>query len=260
VKYCDKLGHWVKNCRKKKSDAKKKAKEAGSSGPKLNAPSTSTLNVVANDEESNVSFFCYLGATENWLLDSGATDHMTPFRSDFSDYASYSNSSKSVILGDGSTKLVVLGKGSVTCYVETSPQNYCRLTLMDVLHIKGINCQFFSLPKLDDKGFDYHKEKEHILFTKGNTRFSAVRQGNVFFTYLHQEKPLSAHTLSAVESVLIKTLHEHMGHLNWDALKCLNIDSSPPPLSLGAEGVIPGRYIVSLLRVFKQFTHTLPSR
>ena len=31
-------------------------------------------------------------------------------------------------------------------------------------------------------------------------------------------------------------------------------------LTLGAEGVIPGRYIVSLLRVFKQFTHTLPSR
>ena len=30
--------------------------------------------------------------------------------------------------------------------------------------------------------------------------------------------------------------------------------------SLGAEGVIPGRYIVSFLRVFKQFTHTLPSR
>jgi len=30
--------------------------------------------------------------------------------------------------------------------------------------------------------------------------------------------------------------------------------------TLGAEGVIPGRYIVSLLRVFKQFTHTLPSR
>jgi len=31
-------------------------------------------------------------------------------------------------------------------------------------------------------------------------------------------------------------------------------------LTLGAEGVIPGRYIVSFLRVFKQFTHTLPSR
>ena len=30
-------------------------------------------------------------------------------------------------------------------------------------------------------------------------------------------------------------------------------------LSLGAEGVLPGRYIESLLRVFNQFTHTLPS-
>jgi hypothetical protein len=30
-------------------------------------------------------------------------------------------------------------------------------------------------------------------------------------------------------------------------------------LALGAEGVLPGRYIVSLLRVFKQFTHPIPS-
>jgi hypothetical protein len=30
-------------------------------------------------------------------------------------------------------------------------------------------------------------------------------------------------------------------------------------LSLGAEGVLPGRHIVSLLRVFKQFTHPIPS-
>jgi hypothetical protein len=30
--------------------------------------------------------------------------------------------------------------------------------------------------------------------------------------------------------------------------------------TLGAEGVLPGRHIVSLLRVFKQFTHLIPSR
>jgi hypothetical protein len=30
-------------------------------------------------------------------------------------------------------------------------------------------------------------------------------------------------------------------------------------LPLGAEGVLPGRHIVSLLRVFKQFTHPIPS-
>src|SRR5258707_7716492 len=30
-------------------------------------------------------------------------------------------------------------------------------------------------------------------------------------------------------------------------------------LTLGAEGVLPGRHIESFLRVFKQFTHSLPS-
>ena len=30
-------------------------------------------------------------------------------------------------------------------------------------------------------------------------------------------------------------------------------------LTLGAGGVLPGRQIESLLRVFKQFTHTLPT-
>jgi hypothetical protein len=29
--------------------------------------------------------------------------------------------------------------------------------------------------------------------------------------------------------------------------------------TLGAEGVLPGRHIVSLLRVFEQFTHLIPS-
>ena len=33
----------------------------------------------------------YLGATENWLLDSGATDHLTPFGSDFTEYTAYSH-------------------------------------------------------------------------------------------------------------------------------------------------------------------------
>jgi len=36
-------------------------------------------------------------------------------------------------------------------------------------------------------------------------------------------------------------------------------DQSRRAKSLGAEGVLPGGHIESLLRVFKQFTHTFPS-
>ena len=103
-----------------------------------NNPSSSRLNaVVESGEESDAPFCAYLGATKNWLLNSGATEHTTLYRSNFIEYTTYMES-KTVTLGDGKTKLVVLGKGKVQRYVEVSPHKYHLMNLDDVLHIKGI--------------------------------------------------------------------------------------------------------------------------
>ena len=66
---------------------------------------SSSLNVVdtSSSEESDATpFFAYFGAPENWLFDSGATDHMTPFGSDLTDYICYLEE-RNVTLGDGAT-------------------------------------------------------------------------------------------------------------------------------------------------------------
>ena len=47
------------------------------------------------------SWSSYLGATENWLLDSGATNHLMLFGSNFTEYMAYSESHKTILLGDG---------------------------------------------------------------------------------------------------------------------------------------------------------------
>jgi CO dehydrogenase/acetyl-CoA synthase delta subunit len=67
----------------------------------------------------------------------------------------------------------------------------------------------------------------------------------------------------AMESRFDGMLEEHHDRLNAVELgneraaeKC---DSVREVLTLGAEGVLPGRHIVSLVRVFKQFTHLIPS-
>ena len=44
---------------------------------------------------------------------------------------------------------------------------------------------------------------------------------------MYPEKPLCAQ-LNVVETVSIKTLHEHLGHANWNTIKHLRIDSIPP--------------------------------
>ena len=65
--HCGQEGHWNRDCPKKKPDQ----------------PSSSSLNVVeteasaSNAECNNV--LCYLSSsTEDWLMDSGATEHLTP--------------------------------------------------------------------------------------------------------------------------------------------------------------------------------------
>ena len=44
------------------------------------------------------------------------------------------------------------------------------------------------------------------------------------------------------------------------AMGLAGLDGRVELLALGAEGVLPSRQIESFLRVFKQFTHNLPSR
>ena len=77
----------------------------------------------------------YLGATENWLLDPGATDHLMLFGSDFTEYMVYSESHETILLGDGATTLQTLGKGMVTHWVETAPNKFHEFTLKNVLHV-----------------------------------------------------------------------------------------------------------------------------
>ena len=91
-----------------------------------------------------------------------------------------------------------------------------------------------------------------LFFAKGRFKFSGSRIGTLYTCVMHVEKPLGAHSLSLVEnSLLIKTWHECMGHLNWDTLKsvrssnnppllCVRLDTTPPPTT-SCKGCIAGK-------------------
>ena len=233
---CGKIGHWARECKAPKKKSNAGPAKAGSS----------SLNVVesTSDAESDSPVLCYFGAPENWLMDSGATDHMTPFGSDFSSYAKYAES-RTVTLGDGSTTLNIIGKGTVERWVETAPHAYRRLILQNVLHVDGIKRRFLSMGRLDDKEFSINLTKSRLTVSKGNFAFSGFKSGSLFTCIMYVEKPLGAHSLNSIEPLPIKLWHDRMGHLNWDAIKSINVknpsllgvklDDSDPPF-----GTCPG--------------------
>jgi hypothetical protein len=231
--YCHKMGHMAPECNKKARDKKKKKKqkEKSSSGEaKSSKASTSALNAVASDDEFDACLSAYFGAPENWLVDSGATNHMTPFGNDITDYVTFAEGSRTVVLGNSSTRCNILGKGNVTRWVETSPKKYTKIVLRDVLHVNGIQRRFLSTIKFQDRDYVISLDKKRAVFSKDNKRlFSAPRHGPIIELILYSEPPLKPYQgaqLHAITELPAKLWHERMGHLNWDSLKKTQSEST----------------------------------
>jgi hypothetical protein len=141
---CGKTGHYKKDCKSKKVE-----KPKGSYG-------TSSTEVKTSTEEGGD---VYLASTSThadhgvWLINSGASYHMTPHREWFSEYEKYDGGD--VFLGDDSTSKI-LGRGRVKLFL-----NYGRIrTLPGVLHIPKLARSLISVSKLSDAGVKTVFEKE----------------------------------------------------------------------------------------------------
>lgn len=86
-----------------------------------------------------------------WIIDSGATSHMSNTRSEFVDYTTL-DKPETVIIADGS-RVNVVGKGNVKLHILVSRGKYKLVTLHDVLHIPNLNGNLFSVKAVAQRGY-----------------------------------------------------------------------------------------------------------
>ena len=84
-----------------------------------------------------------------WIIDSGATQHMTPHRQAFDTYEAISNCH--VFLGDNGM-VEAVGKGSIL--VEAQVKR--RITIDDVLHLPKLHANLLLVSKLASMGLKVH--------------------------------------------------------------------------------------------------------
>jgi hypothetical protein len=135
---CGKTGHYKKDCKYKKVEKTKGCDSISSTEAK-----------ISTEEGGDV----YLASTSTlvdldvWLIDSGASYHMTPHMEWFFEYEIYDGGD--VFLGDDS-KTNILGCGRVKLLLK-----YGRIrTLPRVLHIPKLARSLISVSKMDDAGVD----------------------------------------------------------------------------------------------------------
>lgn len=159
--YCKKPGHMKKDCRYRQ----KKVKNQDSS----------------KEEKSNafmVSALCGKIQTDQWVVDSGASEHMCRLKECFSNYMELTEE-RMVVVGNGA-KIRAIGIGQVT--VEAfDGKNYLKTTLNNVLHVPQITANLFSVSTALDKGYTMISDGEECRFVKNNeVKAVAVRKGKMY--------------------------------------------------------------------------------
>jgi hypothetical protein len=119
--YCKRKGHTIKNCFKK-MNADKRAQQ----GPDHQSNSRSGLALSAMNSESTV-----YSHPNHWLLDSGASEHMTPDATLLMDYTKLDTPIK-IMYGNGQS-LSAVGRGTIL--LKTLSSRFPTVTVSNVLHM-----------------------------------------------------------------------------------------------------------------------------
>ncbi|VFQ89935.1 unnamed protein product [Cuscuta campestris] len=141
-----KPGHIDKFCRKKKRDMSRERKDKDENSEQKPEEKNTIALAYSDDDLFVISDHGLLNVACDdcmWVIDSGASYHITSHMKYFSSYTS-GNFGHVRMGNDGSSKII--GMGDVCLETSTS----CRLVLRDVRHVPDIRLSLISAGLLDD--------------------------------------------------------------------------------------------------------------
>ena len=198
--YCGLYGHTADVCRRKKSETNSRSasaqqaiaftvgtasgrEEYRSSDKPVAAPSPTPKATgsyrapvpqtpAANYGETAIS----LKGTQKYVIDSGASHHVTPHRTNLADYVTEGtgNRPRTVRMGDGR---VVPVRGYGTMYVKSRYNGVTTLVkFTEVLHVPEVPVNLVSLPRMDSAGAEctFRDQKCTVTFQKTAVLHAAI--------------------------------------------------------------------------------------
>jgi transposase InsO family protein len=186
--------------------------------PLLGAPDEIEDAPHREEEETILSEEEWLGAvitpgdeTDNRirveLYDSGATRHISPYKSDFTSYAPLS---PPIFLNTANQqRFPAVGRGTLTVQVPNAGTE-SELILHGALHAPAVSYTLVSIAALDEEGYHTHIGAGHLeLVSPQGERIGRIpRTPGRLYKVVH-----ALDSANAVEPVSIMELHRRMGHI-----------------------------------------------
>lgn len=184
--YCKKSGHTKNVCYFKKNREK---------------DSKSNAFIIVN----SIGHF----KQSQWLVDSGASQHMCRDRKLFTTYSSLKN--KSVIIGNGG-EISVLGCGQVAVQVYDG-RKWVNTTIDNVLYVPELKTNLFSVKCAVEKGYVVNLDNDLCKFYKKNTVCAIANRDRDNMYYMNLRYKCEIANATQVKPTL-KEWHERLAHQN----------------------------------------------
>lgn len=168
--HCGKKGHIKRFCRKLNQDTRE--------GKKAENNENNVAAIVRDDhlfayDENVINLVSH---ETSWIVDSGATSHVTP-RKDF--FSSYTHVDSGVLKMGNASEVKVFGVGTVC--LKTN--NGSTLVLKDVKHAPDFPFNLISAGRLDDEGYHNTLFNGQWKLTKGSLVVArGVKSGQLYVT------------------------------------------------------------------------------
>ena len=166
--------------------------------------------------------------SRKWLIDSGATRHMTPHKDWFVDMKPH----RGVVEFGNDDELPTVGRGTIQVAFAGRMQ-----TMQDVLYVPGMGCNLLSIVALDRKGFETRFKDQGVKIINTATKAVVARGGvcnglyqlmestsdRAFVTGDAPPNNASEATKEEKETSAFRRLHERLGHPGAHRLKDLHL-------------------------------------
>jgi hypothetical protein len=166
---CNKLGHYARDCRNPPSQQKRRGRFQASVATEEAKPRRRQTMTATKEQEQQKE--CYLisalsgtitKSEEIWLIDSGASRHMTGFKQNLANYQDTKFKAK-VEMGDDDT-YDIKGFGSTSFRFQSGNIFY----IDEILYVPSLKKNLISVPVLESKGYSVAFSKGKALMWSSN--------------------------------------------------------------------------------------------
>ncbi len=222
--YCGKPGHIARFCFKAKNNNKEKEN--------ANKAKDDDDYAVATKDGDHCKAIC------KWIMDFGATKHMTPHRTAFDMYEVIPT--HNMHMGDDII-VEAIGMGSILVEVMVKGRTK-RIRIKDVLHVPKLHANLLSVNKILSSGckVQFNMNECIVRAFDGEVITIALREGNLYqvtFTKVCEMHVANVAQTSTIDGAL-ELWHRRLGHLNvkgvhvfQNMVSGMNLGNMPCPTS-----------------------------